>query len=599
MDIKFSCFRFNTTQQLLYKNDKLIPLKRNQGLLLGFFLNSTESIHSKGDILDAVWKDKDVSEQVVFQTISQLRQLISPACIRTFSKKGYKWQMPIIKSNVEQPLKSTHLPPPHSVKHAKGKILSLTALIFVLAILFLANNSDKGTVITLPSATDQARNNPFNVLIKEALEASSLFEHAQGNMVVYPRQAFVSPELVAPDNGSTQWQVWGETFQSHKGIFAQYGLKKNAITWQGYVYGESEQTLQKNLTAAFETLNQMGLFSLTSNEADFADIREMHNRAPDNLDVTLRLAEHYLNTNQQDIALTYLQDIIDSADSYGQVPYKAQALWYKGKIYKMRSQHYQATNNLVLMSETLADTPLWSLNYQNIQTRAWLAFEEGSIEEMFNVLDQGLGLAKIQADPLSLFEFHILYSTLAHKTSHTQLKFDHLNQAQALLFAHELDTSNFASVYFHFALFSQDNDKAPPYLHKVLTLARTSQNYWIQNSALEMLVNHHIAQHAFTDAHELFRKPIPGIIPSAPQSIYLQARIHQTQGQPKQAHALFKQAFHQANLNFDRRTAIESAHALFNLSVHNPISQSEYLAFLQSNAHESWLEQNLTNVASQ
>ncbi|MCW9015742.1 MAG: winged helix-turn-helix domain-containing protein, partial [Kangiellaceae bacterium] len=80
-EVKFESYRFNREQLILYKDNELIPLKRNQALLLDFFLSSPESIHSKDDILDNVWRDKVVSEQVVFQTISQLRSIFGDKAI--------------------------------------------------------------------------------------------------------------------------------------------------------------------------------------------------------------------------------------------------------------------------------------------------------------------------------------------------------------------------------------------------------------------------------------------------------------------------------------------------------------------------------------
>ena len=52
-----------------------------------------EKIHSKEAIMDSVWQDKVVSEQAVFQNISHLRILFGNHAIKTFSKRGYQWQL--------------------------------------------------------------------------------------------------------------------------------------------------------------------------------------------------------------------------------------------------------------------------------------------------------------------------------------------------------------------------------------------------------------------------------------------------------------------------------------------------------------------------
>jgi DNA-binding winged helix-turn-helix (wHTH) protein len=95
MEIRFRNYRFLPEPMVLYRDGEIIPLKHNQTLLLHLFLDNPEKIHSKDAIMNFVWKNKVVSEQVVFQTISQLRALLGDNAIQTFSKKGYKWTIAI------------------------------------------------------------------------------------------------------------------------------------------------------------------------------------------------------------------------------------------------------------------------------------------------------------------------------------------------------------------------------------------------------------------------------------------------------------------------------------------------------------------------
>lgn len=83
----------------LYKDEKSIPLKNNAAKLLLLFLSRPHETLSKDTILDEVWQDSSVSEQVVFQNISHLRMLIADDAIKTYSKKGYQWQYDVAKNN--------------------------------------------------------------------------------------------------------------------------------------------------------------------------------------------------------------------------------------------------------------------------------------------------------------------------------------------------------------------------------------------------------------------------------------------------------------------------------------------------------------------
>ncbi|WP_171040785.1 winged helix-turn-helix domain-containing protein [Pseudoalteromonas phenolica] len=61
--------------------------------MLKFFILNNDRILSKAELLETVWPDKTVSEQVVFQNISHLRAIFGNDAIKTFSKRGYQWQL--------------------------------------------------------------------------------------------------------------------------------------------------------------------------------------------------------------------------------------------------------------------------------------------------------------------------------------------------------------------------------------------------------------------------------------------------------------------------------------------------------------------------
>ncbi len=91
--IQFLDFEFDESQSVLYKAGEVIPLNSTQSNLLALFISNPQKIFSKEDILTAVWQSKVVSEQVVFQNISQLRAILGDEAIKTFPKKGYQWQL--------------------------------------------------------------------------------------------------------------------------------------------------------------------------------------------------------------------------------------------------------------------------------------------------------------------------------------------------------------------------------------------------------------------------------------------------------------------------------------------------------------------------
>lgn len=89
----FQNYQFDSTSLLLSQHGQLLVLRNNEARLLHFFLSAPAQVYSKEQILAAVWQDKVVSEQAVFQAISNLRQQFGDTAIRTFPKKGYQWQI--------------------------------------------------------------------------------------------------------------------------------------------------------------------------------------------------------------------------------------------------------------------------------------------------------------------------------------------------------------------------------------------------------------------------------------------------------------------------------------------------------------------------
>ena len=93
MKFSFQIFQFDCEQKILTRHGKVIKLKDRAANMLKFFILNNDKILSKAELLETVWPDKTVSEQVVFQNISHLRAIFGNDAIKTFSKRGYQWQL--------------------------------------------------------------------------------------------------------------------------------------------------------------------------------------------------------------------------------------------------------------------------------------------------------------------------------------------------------------------------------------------------------------------------------------------------------------------------------------------------------------------------
>ncbi|BBN83813.1 hypothetical protein PA25_37980 [Pseudoalteromonas sp. A25] len=95
MKFSFSHFEFDCESLVLTNNGKVFSLNEKPAKLLALLLMESERIHSKDEILEAVWPGRTVTNQVVFQSIGHLRALFGDDAIKTFSRKGYQWQLPL------------------------------------------------------------------------------------------------------------------------------------------------------------------------------------------------------------------------------------------------------------------------------------------------------------------------------------------------------------------------------------------------------------------------------------------------------------------------------------------------------------------------
>lgn len=607
MEVKFAEYRFQREQLTLYKQQEIIPLKHTQALLLDFFLADPEAIHSKEAIMDAVWQGKVVSEQVVFQTISQLRALFGSAAIKTFSKKGYQWQLIIeqevvgtnelTKNSVEQHSyssnKTTSLKPTGNLKWF------IAAAIVVLSLAFYwlksAVATDKVVFHLVEATVNKTAENTINHVTLASLSAERNDNIAiiPSDKVMSARQSFLSPKRAWQLSNMPQddWLLWTVNYQGNHGVFLNYGLAKGSGYWHGYVYAETEQQLANNLAQRLIELEQLGLFLPENTKLDITALDSMIKRAPDDVDLLLLLAKHYFDIKQYDVALTYAQKLIKVSSTNAGKPYRAKAHWLMAEIYNKRGKYQLASHALKNMSDTLEDTSIWPLQFKHIKASAWLAKAQADFDSMFRILDNGLKFGRNQGDALLQFELHILYSILAKKGGDDHKKYAHLNAAQALLLKHQLDESNFAVVYYHFAIFSTELSDAVPYFEKILALPKTAHNAWIVDHATELLIDQYIKRQDFQLALTLLED-----IKGSAKYMLSMARIYHAKKASEKARDHFEKAFELARLNYEVHIGIDSALMLYQLTKQQPEIQAQYLDYLKRNANADWLENKIAEL---
>lgn len=93
----------------IFFNGKAIQLRPKTFELLVLLASNPDTIHSKSEILASVWQNSVVEDQVIFQSINEIRKEIGlTEAIKTYPRRGYKLALPvnIIDDNSAEPVSS-------------------------------------------------------------------------------------------------------------------------------------------------------------------------------------------------------------------------------------------------------------------------------------------------------------------------------------------------------------------------------------------------------------------------------------------------------------------------------------------------------------
>jgi len=158
-------WKVDTLSLSLFKLEQKIEIRPKTFSLLCIFLNNPQQVISKQTILETVWDDVLVNDQVLFQTVRELRNIFEGSeVIKTIPRKGYCWLLDVEKLEVKKEIVKKQVKPKltspkeHStVTHFK-KSLSIISFALILLIMFIyffiKNNMEniemKGSVLVLP-----------------------------------------------------------------------------------------------------------------------------------------------------------------------------------------------------------------------------------------------------------------------------------------------------------------------------------------------------------------------------------------------------------------------------------------------------------------
>ena len=559
----FSDFKFDPSQRVLYKNDEVVTLTANQSKLLGMFLDNPSQVYSKDDILSYVWKDRVVSEQVVFQNISQLRSIFTDKAIKTFPKRGYQWQLPL-QAPTEKPIVEQDSATHTNIQNKKpisSKIGSLPKAGFILLVLFAliwqlipeqpetdAPNQNTSRASSLPGELLYI---PFSTRYQGSLQGElsslnkGLTEQVSPLAQITTLSAddfFNSPYMTRKQvvhNGESL-MISGYLFDQHfapeeQRYLLEYVIQGPFRHWHGYIQAATPEMLSSILLAKIDMLTSSQYFTLEAEAFTTSELSLMQGQYPEDLDIFKHLIERLLLEDTYQAASAQIEQMAQQAELQQHTLYQAYALWLRGQLLYKLNQYEMAETNLLQAKEKMTEAQFLALQSEINKTLAELASVGKEFKPIQDYLYQSASQARLANRPVQEIRAYTLLSIKASKLGLDDEKYNYLIKAKTLLADYQLDDSHYMLPFYHFALFAETEAERQRFYLKVLEQPVTPKNYWVYFSVSEQLSRLYGKQGKWTDALALAEN-----ITEPARGNFLKAKIYQQKGDTNQAvsHAL-------------------------------------------------------------
>ena len=612
MRYSFNDFVFDSEQLLLFKQNEMIPCRPNEAKLLALFLAEPQTVLGKEDILDRVWAGKVVSEQAVFQSISNLRSLFGEAAIKTFPKKGYQWQLDVCV------IDASLSPAPHALaleknfflssnRNRKGLLLLLTLALFVCAsilfYLFNKHHDDSPKIAVWPLLIDPQNKdsvalqteliNPLwiGLLASGKFDAIAVAQNESYSDLFYLPEKYTYLSERKKNSAMTMMAAVG---QRKDKVFVRYLLKINANLLTAEIEANTQAQLMEQWLKHLAHLASSHLVSVNSADPVLmnAELKLLHHNYPDDLVILYSLGQSQLDLGNITNALVLAEQLRDKAQLQQDNLYLGYALLLWGKALQQQELWSDSEQKFQQALTLFKDAQNYRLANEVQQALSQSGLDSGNYEQMKAWNLQAIESARLAKDYLLEVRSTDLLAIWSLKFGDHQVTDAFLKQAEALLDKHNQPRVHYAMIYFHSGMSAQDPAEAEYHYRRVLDITQADPELWVRERAQAHLVQLLIFQKRWQDAFAIYANQNPLM---APQELML-AQIYQAQQEWSKAEEHTVATFKQANNKGDRYLALDAALALIGIyqQQHLPEKQTRYKKFI---AQESiglafWQKQN-------
>jgi DNA-binding winged helix-turn-helix (wHTH) protein len=610
VDYYFNNFQFNGLSLLLMKDGQPLSIRNNEAKLLAFFLANPNQVFSKDAILENVWAGKVVSEQAVFQAISNLRALFGDEAIKTFSKKGYQWQLPLHNEPAPVAPQKTAIHPPtvNTVRAYKFWLNTLVALIVIgvsLAFYFNLVSTDLAAVthkpirIIVEPFTLDANNTGAEDIIETLHDAMQTqfsknpeiaidappSEHSSYQLAATPSHFFnvykqaVDVNLLVTGRVRQTDDSWTLAF-----VFQGQG---DYNQWRGYLTATSAAALAMELETLLSKIAPMKiLWESQDLRLLNAQLQLLYSETPGNLPILYQLVDNLLYMGDLDSARLRALELFQHASAAADLRYQSLAL----RAQAAASMDLVDADQVIAMldkSAALAATandPF--LQSHAMEHYAPIYYRLKNFELMEKNLLDALVLAEAARAPDQQAKILRMLSIFSYKFQRPDKRDIYLVQAQSILDQYEFPGESYALLEDIAGMFTDDDLKKEQFFWRALNRFTPQQEAWIKERAQEHLVDLYIDQERWEDAFAVLAKETNF---SGAEFLFL-AKIHFSQKNFALAQTQAEAAFKQARLSGEYYAALDAALLLAQLHKQfNQVGrQKDRIEYINKNAPPFW-----------
>lgn len=608
MKYAINAFVFDTDQLLLAREGELVSFRLNEAKLLALLLSEPNKLFSKEEILDKVWAGKIVAEQAVFQNIRNLRAIFGEESIKTFSKKGYQWQLPITQVGVDPAVNSV------AASKREGRASNafhrpITASILLGTLLVAAvlgwwqstmNLAPLPRLALIPLTADQELAPAFRDSLDDGLRNSEHFTAVVFNAQNVSRDFIWAPQKYFQTiTQSTQapYVFMGWVSPQAGSFRIRYLLKSSKNSWRAEHHATTAAELAKLVNIHVGAILASGLLDIDEQDALLmgAKLKLLQTQYPQDLNLLHALIK--LQTQRGDTAnsIALAKELQEKAAQQ-----QDHLLVAKGHLAEASAYVHDNLLDDAELSLAKAETGFqavddWESLVDVEQERIAVAFARNDYDQVKRDFQRALEFSRGSGDVIKEYRLITWAAVLAHKFHQAEDSWGYLDSAEAVLDRNQQAPEFYALIHFYAGMFEQDAAAAEKRYRKVLTLLPASQEWWERERAQAHLSELLIAQSRWQDALDLYANQPLG----ATQEL-LVGNIWKAQQDWQKAEAHGVQAFKTANLNGQLRNALDAAIYLLQLDkqLERP-ANSVYRQFVLKRAADvpHWIRFNTSQLA--